>query len=601
MSLTILAISAFVDEDITIIELLVPLLLLGLIVVASLRAIREWSERLHGRFFRRNYVLVIGMSRIALQVAAQLLAQGRKVAIIAPGKLSTDAEMLRKRGAYVLSAAEAGTVILEKAGLANATTCLVATGSDKENLSTSELLRELKRKQPSRQQMRILVQVDNNYTADVMKDYLPPACLQGNTELILFNEKRLAAQLVYDLNPPYLFLNGGTRLQDEEAICVLGLNMVAELFLVENAILSQYPGERKLKVLLIAHNAESGLNAVFARRPYLQTYLDIVPVELVNSTFAPSAEWSRKLTDALPSIDSVYAFGDDDSLLFLQTMHFRQFLYTHTRQARRVPVTICMPEATSISSLIVPARKKRDDVPSVNDLNIHLFHTIGDTCTVKNLIDERELTGLLAMAVNYFYAVRYEFADVLRDEFRQANTFNVLKDIENRIVAFHPKTAAPLAELEALVIDALVAFTKNSQYRIRKHFGIRERWHGLTERQKDANRYVVRHIGNKIHYLEKSGTTDFSREALEKEMHILAPLEHKRWCAEKSAAGFVAGEFPEDDKPLKKLLKDVLKVHDQLVSFKQLDETNRKKDLDVFLILPMLLATRKRLMEVKSN
>lgn len=595
MQASLLLSTSLFKEDATLVEMLMPLLVIGILVFVSFKGLREWVARIRGHYFRRNYVVIIGLSRIAMQLAGQLLAQGRKVSVLSPGKLSSEAEILRKKGAHVLANLENESSMLEKAGLRHARCCLIVGENDKENLGVAELIRELKRKQTSRRRLRILVQVKNISTVEVMKDYLLPASLQGNSELIPFNEKRMAAQQVYDLNPPYAFLNGEARLENKECICVLGFNPVAELFLVENAILSQYPGKRKLKIILLTAHADMSMKGLFIRRPFLADYLDLVPFELVNTTFAPSSQWNPELIRLLPEIDAVYCFNEDDSEQFLQAMHFRQFLYQHTQQARRVPFTLCLPEATNIGHLLNPEGASRSGIPTVRDLNLHIFHQIRDTCTVRNLIDENDISQQLAIAVNYCYSVRYEFSGILRDEFRQPNAYNVLKEIDGKLLAFRPTTSNPLAEMEKLVLDMLVAFTKNSVWRLRKHFGIMERWNLLTERKKDSNRYVVRHIGHKVHILERSGAKDISRETVEKQMHILAPLEHKRWSAEKYAAGFASGKLPDDDKTLRAMLKDVMKVHDKLIDFEKLDEENKHKDLDLFLILPMLLAIRKQL------
>ena len=82
-------------------------------------------------------------------------------------------------------------------------------------------------------------------------------------------------------------------------------------------------------------------------------------------------------------------------------------------------------------------------------------------------------------------------------------------------------------------------------------------------------------------------------------MHLktLAPIEHDRWTAEKLAFDFTYGSLPGTDKNLKKILKDTLKVHDQLVPFAKLDETNKEKDLDMFFLLPLLQKIKENVKE----
>lgn len=579
----------------TLIQLVELGVVIFLLVVVTSRWVGGVSSKWKGRYFRKNHVIVIGVSRVSMQVSDQLLAQGRKVSVIYTGTTSPDIELLRKKGALVLHAAKIEADVLVKAGLSHASNCMVATGSDEDNLAIVEFLKDLKRTNFPKQRLRILVQVQGPYTGDLMKDYLPPAERQGGAEVQSFNEKRLAAQLVYDLNPPYSLLRGEARLRNEESICIVGYNETAKYFLIENAILSQYPGDKRLKIFLVTNDARDRMTRLRFELPYIDQFLDIVPVEMENESFMPSQDWDTSFIKALTTVDAVYCFGDDDPRLFTMALHLRQFLYNHTQQLRNIPITLCMPETNSISALMRHSNtQNKSSAINMQELNLHLVHAISDTCTVKKLIDERELSNQLAKVVNYFYSVKYEFEELLKTEFRQSNSFKMLKDLQEKMIAYRSKTPDPLAELENLVIDAIASHTKNSKYRVKKYFGINERWDALTERKKDSNRYVVRHMSNKLHYLRVNGITDISPASLEKQFHVLAPLEHKRWSAEKYASGFVSGALP-GDKVLKSLLKDTLKIHDQLTDFSKLQPEEQKKDMNLFHLLPLLVSVQKQL------
>lgn len=585
----------FVKDDITLEELLLPVLLVGVIAIVSYRYIRMAIANFRGKYLRRNYVIIIGLTRIAMQMASELAAQGRKVAVIAPGKLRSEAEMLRKRGVYVLVSEETGNDVLVQAGIAQASTCIVATGDDAGNLGIVELLKEIKHHRFQRHRLRILVRVQSTQSVSVMKDYLPPGNKQGSAEVIPFNEKIIAAQQVYDLNPPYRTLSGEVRPDNAECICVIGFNETAKLFLTENTILSQFPGEQRLKIFLVAENAEAARLQFLLESPFVQNYLDIVAVELCDYTFTESSSWDKKFLDAIPTIDAVYCFGEDDSLVFRMAQHFHQLLCIKTEQVMRVPFTLCLPENIGLTSMMSSDAAHGQSSFPFKAVNFHLVHLFSDTCTVKNLVDNRELSNQLAMAVNYFYSVKYEFGELLRNEFRQSSSFAFLKELEEKMLAFRPKTATPLAELEELVLAVIIDRTKNSHYRVKRLLGISERWETLSERKKEANRYVVRHIGNKLHFLEKTGARDLNAETLRKHINILAPLEHKRWAAEKLVAGFAAGKVDGGDKATKKLLRETIKLHDKLVPFEELDQENVSKDLDIFLMIPFLLAIQQRL------
>jgi|GEM_PF-5456688 len=585
-----------VDKDFSIIEAVVPLLLLAVMLILGFRAFRERLARFRGRFLRRNYVIVLGLTRISMQLARQLSAQGRRVAVIAPGRQRSEAELLRKKGVFVLIAEEINSDILLKAGLPNAETAIIATGGDEENLNLVELLKELKRHQFMRKRLRILVQVENVDTLSVMKDYLPPAGKQGSAEVLPFNEKQLAAQLVYDLNPPYQHLKGSARLGGEESICVIGANQSALFFLVENAILSQQAQKRRLKVHLIAPQAAEQVKRLQMKSPFLEDYLELLPLELHNETFHPDKSWDARLREIIPAIDAVYCFGDEDSQLFRIAQHFHQRMTVQTQNVSGVPFTVCLPETAKVLSLMsTDPHHHGESLFPAKDLNFHFVRMVSDTCTVKNLVDNRELSNQLAMAVNYFYAVKHEFGEVLEKEFRQKNTHQLLREIEEKIIAFRAKTDTPLAELEELVIRPIVAYTKQSDYKVRKHLGVQERWDALNERAKEANRYVVRHMNSKLHFLQGQNVKEISPEALEKNkaFELLAYMEHKRWSAERYAAGYAEGKYSSTATPAqRRLLKQTVKVHEKLIDYDDLDDFEMQKDRDIFLLIPVLQSIR---------
>ena len=60
-------------------------------------------------------------------------------------------------------------------------------------------------------------------------------------------------------------------------------------------------------------------------------------------------------------------------------------------------------------------------------------------------------------------------------------------------------------------------------------------------------------------------------------------------------AGFNFGELPLYDKKVKEILKNTLKIHDQLKRFDLLDENNKDKDMDIFLIIPLLVKVKDNL------
>ena len=133
-----------------------------------------------------------------------------------------------------------------------------------------------------------------------------------------------------------------------------------------------------------------------------------------------------------------------------------------------------------------------------------------------------------------------------------------MKDIQEKFLNFKKKKEQPLLQIESFVIEELVKYTKNSNYRVKQYFGINESWNRVTERNKESNRYIARHLPVKISILNQLNITEISRNNLQSKMRILAPIEHNRWSAEKYIAGFSFGKFPENDSWFKENLKKIL-------------------------------------------
>jgi hypothetical protein len=64
-------------------------------------------------------------------------------------------------------------------------------------------------------------------------------------------------------------------------------------------------------------------------------------------------------------------------------------------------------------------------------------------------------------------------------------------------------------------------------------------------------------------------------------------MEHKCWTAEKMVFNYKYGPLVSG-KADRYVLKDVLKIHDQLIPYDKLTEIEKKKDLNIFLLLPLL-------------
>ncbi len=541
--------------------------------------------------FFKKHVIVIGLSRIGRQVALNLAKDGRNVVVLTNEPLGPDADNIIDNGGFVLSSRGFDEKALRKAGLANATTLFIATDDDETNIKLTQFISRLKKRKYAASSLKLMVHINDDSLRNLLSDYLDVSST-SSVDIQPFNMNDVTAQLVYDMFPPHLYLTDETSKGTEKIICIVGDNAIARSFLIENSILSQYGDAKKLKVFLITENAEAFFEAITRQYPNLVDFLEIIPIELRNHNFSSKHQWDEKFLNAIDSIDIVYFFGDKDAKMINSALHLRQFLYEKTMNIRKVPIVVCLPEETKVVNMLDGEDEKSGKLSLTDrfrdDVVVHLVRKYTDTCSVKRMIDGSGENEILAKAVNYFYSIKYEFDGLLYSHFKKSANGEFLKRLEREMLEFKVKRGEPLAQIEQLVLDFTKEYTKNSIEKIRSVFGVNRLWSNLTDRKKESNRYVARHLEVKFFVLKKLGIKNFTKEEISLHLKQIAPIEHNRWSAEKFAFDFVYGSLPSSDKNLKKILKDTLKVHNQLVAFNMLDETNKEKDLDMFLLLPLL-------------
>jgi hypothetical protein len=318
----------------------------------------------------------------------------------------------------------------------------------------------------------------------------------------------------------------------------------------------------------------------------------LVSVELKNENFSSKHHWDEIFLSSINSLDAVYFFGNNDAKLINSSLHLRKFLYEKTMNIRKIPIIVCLPEDTMVVEMLdvddEKTTKKSLSEKLKEDVVIHLFRKFTDSCSINRMIDGSGENDILAKAINYYYSIKYEFDNLLYINFKKSNNNEFIKRLEREILEFKVKRGDPLSQIEQLVLDFIKQYTKGSSEKIKNIFSINHLWSKLTDRKKESNRYVARHISVKTHVLKKIGVKDFSSDEINLYIKQIAPIEHNRWTAEKLAFDFSFGKLPLNDKNLKSIIKDTLKVHDQLLPFNQLDEINKEKDIDMFYLLKLL-------------
>lgn len=542
----------------------------------------------------KGHIVVFGLDKLGKNICAELAKSGYKVIAVEAHEDNHHVEALRKKGVLVFTE-KVSKKLLDNVNLPYAATCILAGESDETNIALAGTITGYRKEQPGDKTLKILVHVQNNDNIDILKDYFDINNEDQHYDLETFNISQMAAAHIYDQYPVHEYLNDGDTKDNEQGIVVVGYNAAAEKFLVENLILSHSPEMENLKIYLVDEHAETRFHEFDYKYPYFRDFAEIIPVKLRNDSFFANFSWSKEHIEKLTKARAVYIFGDNDSALINTATSFRQFLYSQTRAITNVPVVVCLPEDTGILDLLNATKKADANISKTfsASLNINYFRMISDTCTAGALIEQKAVIDRQARLINYFYSVKYGFEGILKDRLKVANASQATAHLADLFLAI-PEQHTQVNEemIEQTLFAHLNKDTGLSMEVLKANFSIEKVWNELSSRKKDSNRYAARHVKSKIYSLKRIGCWPLNKENITRYYPRLAPLEHKRWSAEKMVFNFKYGPFP-DSKEEKYLLKEVLKIHDQLIPYERLTEGEKQKDLNIFLMLPLLNALYK--------
>lgn len=540
----------------------------------------------------RNHIVIFRLNNIGKTLALELLKKGYKVIVVETDQQSPYIESVKAHGGIVFTEKPSDFKTLDMAAVGHSRICILTSNRDEINIEVAGNLSNylLKHSHKSKSEAhKIMVHINNPANENILKDYFDIHNEDDHYDLETFNVYESAAKKIYDTYTPYKYINPSDK-ESENAIAVVGFNDVAESFIVENMILSQYPDMGKLKIYMADEKADEHFNYLNYKYPYFHEFIEIIPVKLLNGTFFANFTWSKTHIEKMSKVKAAYFFGPKDADLVTAAASFRQFLYTQTLSITQVPIIVCLPEDTGVMDLLDSNRQSGYTVSQAfsSKLGIQTYKMISNTCTAEGLIEESEFTHKLSKMINFFYAIKYEFASLLESNYNIKNASAIADKLENELLSF-PDGNKQMneREMEKHLLLMLEKDTNISYDELYKHFSIEKHWHQLSYRKKDSNRYAARQVAMKVHAFKYLGCWPMNRENITKFFPRLAPIEHTRWSAEKMVFNFKYGPFPAD-KTEKLLLKEVLKIHDQLVPYEKLSDHDQEKDLNIFLMVPIL-------------
>jgi Trk K+ transport system NAD-binding subunit len=564
---------------------------------------KDWQQYIKAKY-SKDHTLIIGLGNIGYLLAKEILKGGGSMIVIESNENNDNISELKKENkrAFIIIQDVFNNPELLIRVSKKAERIIISTGDDDKNIEVVNVLAQ----HTYDRNIICFVHIDKISKSEVFKDNLQPISLNDNLNISAFSITQSAAQYIYDKFRPDLTLE---KYDKDFAIAMIGFNQTAEFFILENFILSHFPGIKQT-IFLITKDSDQIRKYLDFKYPYLDRYLDVIPVELVDEHFyknplniSENKETEKRIA-LKKSISMFYVFGEDDSTVINQSMALRQLLFVENGDIRNIPIVACLPEKSDIYQLIENnfslRHKNNADNPLMtlkeylkDEFNINIVLTYKDICTKSRFIDENDLTDILARIINFYYYVSYSLGGWLKKEHPEKEEITENEAIDSAIDHIITQirkeflnlsntlvnTREPLKQIEEVLLASLLEKLKakgiSYPENLSEKFSIEFQWDSISDRIKDSNRYAARHHAIKVK--SQAQTDDFKN---------IAYIEHDRWCAEKLVFRYRYGAYPqgineEERKALKSLLKDELKIHNLLVEASKLGN-QVKKDYDVF-------------------
>lgn len=596
----------------------------GVYIIAIDHIKKGWSL-LRILLFYKNHTIIAGLGLKGYLLAKDLKRNKEKVVVIESNPDSIYLQRIIKEGIIVFISDGLDKRCWLDAGLIKAKRFYLVMDSDDKNIETATFLSQFCSKRTEKNPLQGWVHVDNTNNLNILKDHLDIQFGTTNFDINVFNTTLLTAQRMWDLYPPHKSIKEEKPLGENIAILVSGSNEAAEAFIVENLILSHYADQKNIRLLWLVSDDIPLKKEIHQKYPFIHEFLDIEvikqPDNHLYSEFSDIDCKQKLISDTdFGKLKCVYIFGDDDSEVLLRAKKIKQCFYNRKPKnfetdiseeeintlLKEPPFVVCLPEKNTVVELLnyrnefisneeIVFQEENPDKTSVEDkflknFNIVFYRQFTDTYTKTHLIDDKEVNIVLAKIINYYYAIKYSFKDKLEKIFITNNiTFDketlsqIGKIISDELLNITLKSNDPIIEIEEIVLNRIInEFNIDKKYL--EKLTVNYRWNMLTDRLEDSNIYAARHIPIKLLY--RHNTND--------EIEVIAPIEHKRWMAEKMVFLFKKGVLPRQ-KPLKNIIKEDLKINNLIIPFDMLPTNEKHKDYDLFYILDLMEQITERL------
>lgn len=593
--------ATFTETNIIIAKYLALMVLFVGLISVFFNKIKETWKHYRIKYFINNHIIVFSLDAIGYQIVKELLLNGYKVVVVVGKKDAPFLDEIERLGGMLIQSNPFEIETYRLIGLLKCKACILVNENDEINIEivgniSHALYQEKSNIQFSnRDAIKLLIHIKDHQNKNVVRDYFDVDNGTRYFDLRIINFEQMAAQNIYDEFPPHAYFN--MESENENAIAIIGNDKTAESFILENIILSHYQKHIPLKIYILDKEADRFYENFTFQYPFHKMFVNLVPIKLLNANFYENFANDKNNVEQLAKINIAYVFGDTDATVINSAGAFRQFLYANTVSPSHLPIVVSIPEKTSIFQLINEVNHSKNRLKTVfqEKFNHHFIRRKSDVFTGKSIIEEGETIDMISRVINYYYTVCYEFSYLIKSN-HDITVDNETIEKLSKFIIFFTEENSNFTEQD--FEKAFLTFmSRNINVDIKELYKwatIKKNWNNLNIRKKESNRYAARHIQVKMYVLDSINCSPVTPANIIKFYPQLAKLEHYRWSSEKMVFNYQYGEYTKNIKE-KSITKEILKIHDQLIPYEDLTEEEKYKDLNLFLLLPLLHALRSSL------
>jgi hypothetical protein len=506
-------------------RLLAPILMYSTILYFLASLLYENYERFLLRI-TRHHIIICGLGLLGPILVERFSDEGYGVVVIEKDPSPEEITQCRSSGAFVIRGDASNKKVLKAAGADRAECLISVTGEDELNAEIAGCAATIPHKNPNNPLICYLHIVDTNLY-NLLKETEFQKPYASVFRLDLFNIYQTAGNAILDYPVP--FLNDTTD-PSSVRLLVIGIGRMGEslIFHAVKNWRSRFgnTGE-KLPITIIDRYAEEKKALIFLRYPAIEKFCELQAVTLDITSHDFNTGYFLKPDFRRGPFSRIFICVGDPSLGLAAglTIHNKLQEWITKKEHQDIPIVIRTNHETGLSRYL--ATLKRDGKIFSN---LHAFPLIDENCKVDIILNTTH--EKIARAIH---------SDYIKNEQENGST-------------------------------------QESNPRMKS-------WDELPEEYKVSNRLQADHIIEKLQEISCGVTQllDWDEPLFDITPYVenLARMEHDRWMEEKKASGWKWGAVRDD--------RWWHKRHPSLVPYDDLPETEKEKDRNTVMSIPVFL------------